>query len=199
MTESQYGQVPPITSSTTAWLDSYAPPPPKPKKPIGKIIVIVSLIILLSIVVLIVMMAMNRPKPCLTGTDFTDLTGTTVSDTLDPTYNFYSTDIVFPDNSADYAAASGSDTVDIYKIIDFYKSHQNKSLIISVSTFYPKSAGEVLAKERINTIRGIFAQANVPPESLKLFAPVPYNPEPDGASSNGTTTISITSASSCSQ
>lgn len=200
MINTEYEQTPQVSSSTTAWLDSYAPPPPKPKKPIGKIILSVGAVSLVGLSLLIAMFAIDQPKACLTVTDLASLTGSATNDAIDSTNNFFTTNIIFPSGSADYSPPSDpSDSIAINKIFSFYKTHSDKSIIISINSYYPKSEDDTLAKKRIDTIRALYNQAKLPAESIRLNAPIAYNPEPDSNNTDGITTLSITSEASCKQ
>lgn len=200
MIDTEYEQTPQVSSTTTAWLDSYAPPPPKPKKPIGKIILSVGVASLVALAVLIAMFAIDRPKACLTVADLESLTGSATNDAIDSTNNFYTTNITFPSGSADYSPSSDpSDSIDINEIFSFYKTHSDKSIVISIHSYYPKCDDDTLAKKRIDTIRALYDQAGLPAESIQLNAPIAYNPEPDSNNTDGVTTLSITSEASCKQ
>lgn len=184
-------------NSTEAWLNSFAPPPPKPKKPIKKMFLLVALVITILAAVIIVILNISRPLPCLSKSDFKDLTGADLDGPVNPKDNFYTFSVEFNSKSAEYKTIDLADEVTVQKVSDFYISHKNKSIIIFINGSYPKGTTEELAVKRIDKIRADFAQAGVPTTVIQANTPAAYEPDIDEGEADGLTTVSVISADKC--
>lgn len=174
-------------------------PPPKPTSR-RKLVIIVGLIIAILVVAAIVYFVVNRtPKiPCLTRTDYTELTGEKLTkDTpFTPSVDFYGYDIEYTAGSTDYTEPAIT-IEQLQKIGQFLAAHKQVDIIVNLQTFTAEGSAETLATARLATIRTTLTDAGADKDSIKLIRKTIPNDPNDDVESYNTVTLGITTAQAC--
>jgi|GEM_PF-2085649 len=178
---------------------STATPPPKRKR-VPVLVIIIATITLLGISAVIGLLMFTKESTCLNLADYREITGTTLTDDLSPTDNFYTDYVLFKDQSADYDNSNeGGQRGDhlVQRVADFYKNHPTKPMVITISGVYFGPETELLTNQRIATVESSLVRAGVPGGIVVVAAASYISPENDGSGDTGEITIAITSDQSC--
>lgn len=184
------------------WFKDTAPNPEPPrKKRSPKIaLIIASSIIVLGVCIVIGLSIATPKSTCLDITDYKELTGVTLSDSLSPTDNFYTQYAQFKDNSVSYdSSVDGGQHGDvlIQKIVDFYKGHPSKPMVITVGGSYLTPSAETLTNQRISTVESSLLKAGIPSAIIAVTGANYIAPEDEGSGDSGEVTLAVTSDPSC--
>lgn len=188
-----------------AWFDELeVPSPTPPKKSRKPLVILLGIIVFLPLitVAVILMVSANQRTACLTSDDYKTLTGTTLTESISPTTNFYANAIAFQRGSISYDTTSDANVQGeqlLQKIAQLYKSQRTTSIQITVSSdYFAKDAAE-LAQKRIAAVQTSLINMGIASSDIQIIAPS-YSEleEADSApQDNVTTTLSIVSYQTC--
>lgn len=190
--------------SVASWFQSVdnatpTPPPPSPLKKHKKLLIAAGVVSVFFGAGSIILAIMNSTKPCLTASDYTELTGATISATsLSPTTNFYTTYIDFTPKATTYDGTDDQGEDLVTKIAKFYTSHSASSITITIKGSYLTKDAQDITQQQVDTVKGTLITNGVPASVIAtpdLQYIIPEESTPDDPSS---ILISITSNEKCS-
>lgn len=198
-------QQPHDTTSANAWFDEVAPPaPPSPPRHSWKKVLLVisgALITIGGIGSILVAVQSEQRTTCLTLEDYRTLTGTTLTEEISPTSNFYTNSVSFVTKSTSYDDMTDNGIRGkqlVQKIASFYDSHEQTSVIITLTGNYYATELAELAQQRVDAIITTLTSSGVPVSAIQAPQPTYAQPEESIPQDGVTTTISMTSAAGCS-
>lgn len=195
------GQPAPVDTATEQWFESIQGPAPEPPKSSRKKHLLIGAAVLLFLAVAGTATALfvSQGPACLNANDYKTLSGSDTTDLLSPTDSFYTDDVLFMAGSNNYDNSTDSGEHGkqlIQKIADFYKTSENKSILITISGNYFSSDAKSVVEDHIGTVKSSLMNAGVPDKIISAQTPVYIEPE-DASTTGSETIISVNSASTC--
>jgi hypothetical protein len=129
---------------------------------------------------------------CLDSNDYKDLTGAEMPPTTNPKSSFYSYNLEYSGNTI--SAPGGDEAVN--QIAAFYKSHRNKSVLVTISSINQEPTTAAVAKARMHTLIDQLTAEGVKAEAIRSNDPEFYELD---TSSAGAVTVTLTTDRSCKQ
>jgi len=201
---SQTSQGQPDTNATT-WFNELDVPTPTPPKKSRKLLIILLGVIatvgLLGAIIALISSA-NQRTTCLTADDFKTLTGTTLSDDISSSTNFYTSAVAFQSDSTNYDnsindGAQGEKL--LQKIAQLYKNQRKTSIEITIAGSYFKKGAVDPAQKRIDVVLSSLVALGISIDNIQTTPPTYTEPEDlDIVTQEGATTLSIVSNQACS-
>jgi|GEM_PF-6479105 len=200
----------PDSNSTTTpeWFQmdaASAPIPPTPHRKFRwSIILVVILVLAVATIGWILFFAKSEQARCLTREDFRALTDRDyyASEEFDSSSSFYTYTLEFSPDSADYTTDEEGDSSITQRIGDFYTTHTDKSIFISVNADYRANETADTATMRIDKIVSELTAAGVPDDNISTTIPTYLDAQDDTITTQitiPTATVDLRSAQSCVQ
>ena len=207
----------PQDTSTQDWFNSIQPPggapssSPKPSGGKGKLVLLVAVGLLFvgGVVVALLVFAGREPEPapaaaakaCLTKADYQAFIGAPLEDDLelDPTTNFYTDSVDFALGSAEYAAATSSESqAFLQKVGQLYKEHGDASSVaVTISGGYVEGVPLEVVHARIAKLKQALTDAGVASAAITTEEPQAISLEEDTPTADTPLIVSVTSAEGC--
>ncbi len=143
----------------------------------------------------------TQPKPCLTINDYPQLTGKDLVGDLSAKDNFHTYTVNFKPGSTNYDDSidqTGDQIID--QISNFYQTHSDKSIILTLESSYLKDDEFALTKDRLVKIRDQLVAAGLPADAVvtdSSHTELEAEDQENQMAAITTATISIRSASQC--
>ncbi|MBP9667238.1 hypothetical protein KBD87_00315 [Candidatus Saccharibacteria bacterium] len=172
------------------------------KKPHRKALLLTIIVVigLLVAVTAAYVVAQPRQLACLETSDYSDLTGTTQSDPIMSTVNFYTRTVRFSENSSSQLlpSAQAETTAFIRKLATFYKQHSRASIVITLVSNYTDTQMNPIATARINTLRQDLVSAGIPNSAIVTQKPLHVQSEADSpVTDDGQVFLTVSSSQGC--
>lgn len=158
--------------------------------------VLATLVVIGLFCVTITLVARRAPKPlgtlCLTPADYSALTGKQTDGSLSPRDNFYTTTVLFEDNTSEYSASSAAKE-DLRKLGTFFRAHPQKSMLFIVSSDYSQDRDVTVAADRTARVSKDLMSRGVSKEAISRDTPRKVD-DPEGNTISFTTVVAYTMA-----
>ena len=196
---------PPDTHSSAEWFASIQdkPPGPSPQKPNRnkKWLIISSFGLFLLVGGSLLTMSFYTTPTCLSRSDYKELTGIDWDNAteLDASDEFFSTYVAFKDDTTNYDnSTTDGDHGDalIKKIVNFYETRSNKSVIITIEGRYTMPDKKDVASLQAQAVKESLLRSGIPEDTIEAgdVWHVGFEDSDDALVSIG---LSVTSAESC--
>jgi|GEM_PF-4545977 len=175
-----------------------APLPPKRRSHRTLVVALVTCSLLLGVVGLVFWL--NRSPTCLSDEDYRALTGDERTDPLSSRTSFSTQIIYFVPDSTDYDYTDMVEGDALLNIGEFYASHREKSIMITLDGNYYSDSQLELTQRRIATVQASLVNAGVDANVITITEPtlLPLDePDENGDNPNSPIMVTITSADTC--
>lgn len=194
-------QPPVVDHATEEWFDSIQSSAPEPPKSSGKKHLLVGggILVFLAIAGTAIALIVNQGPACLDANDYKLLSGSEPTELAPPWDHFYTDYVLFETDSNNFdnvtdAGAHGEKL--IQNIANFYKTSDNKSIVITISGNYFSSTAQTKTEDHITAVKSDFIKAGVPESAISIEAATYIEPE-DTPTIDSETTINVSSATTC--
>jgi len=194
-----------VTSQAKDWFNAIPgdqlPPPQNSdnKKRVHIILIALAAVAVIAVLIyLAVLLFMPVAKKCLSGTDYTSLSGKTTTDTIDAKTNLYTFASEF--RTANTLSSNDNTSHFITNLANLYaKRGTEKSIYITVSSDYTSSSSDSkeLATQRIKTLVDMLVAAKIPAAAIHTLPSKEITPEDETSADPPITYIRVSSDSQC--